>query len=392
MSTNSADAATPRALVDVGPGHPGRGDPVAAAVAGDEVASGERRDRVAAAPARARARRRRRRWVVGHVHGRARAHGVAEQHDRARPGAPRRRWSSAQRASGTGEGSGPVPAFQPRTPKRSSHSDRPSSSTRGSRTSRIAVGTPQRGAAAARRASSPAFAPPCSISTMPRGGGRGRVRVESAGEGHAVTHDRVQARCFGAVAGNGWDGRRDRCRRDTARWARDGNADLQRQHRRAGPAGRPAPGAPRSGRGGRGRPLALLRPGRPDALRRRLRREDAPARGARGARSPTSARPTRRRRRSAARSPPSSPRSTTSSGWRASTTRSPTRSSRRGRPAWPATGSPTRPTCASSRSTGSRSTCSTRRAASSARSPAATAAPARTSRPTSRRSTRSRTG
>ena len=49
-------------------------------------------------------------------------------------------------------------------------------------------------------------------------------------------------------------------------------------------------------------------------------------------RSPSCAPPTRRPRRSAARSRPSSPRSTTSSGWRASTTRSPTRSSRPGTP------------------------------------------------------------
>ena len=46
--------------------------------------------------------------------------------------------------------------------------------------------------------------------------------------------------------------------------------------------------------------------------------------------------------------------------WRASTTRSPTTSWRRGTPGWPATASTTRRCCASSRSTGSRSTCSTR--------------------------------
>ena len=41
------------------------------------------------------------------------------------PGCAAAAWSSAQRASGTGEGSGPASAFQPRTPKRSSHSDSP---------------------------------------------------------------------------------------------------------------------------------------------------------------------------------------------------------------------------------------------------------------------------
>ena len=63
------------------------------------------------------------------------------------------------------------------------------------------------------------------------------------------------------------------------------------------------------------------------------------ARGARGARSPSCARPTRRPRRSAARCRPSSPRSTTSSGWRASTTPSPTRSWRPGTPGSRATAS-----------------------------------------------------
>ena len=108
--------------------------------------------------------------------------------------------------------------------------------------------------------------------------------------------------------------------------------------------------------------------------------------------SPSSAPPTRRPRRSAARSRPSSPRSSTCSGWRASTTPSPTTSSRPGTRGWPATASRTRTCSASSRSTGWPSTCSTRRAGWSGRSPAATGSPARTSRPTSRRSTRCRTG
>ena len=108
--------------------------------------------------------------------------------------------------------------------------------------------------------------------------------------------------------------------------------------------------------------------------------------------SPSSAPPTRRPRRSVERCPPSSPRSTTSRGWRASTTRSPTTSSRGGTPDCSARAS-RRPTCcASSRSTASRSTSSTRTAGWCARSPGVTAAPARTSRPTSRRSTPCPTG
>ncbi len=83
--------------------------------------------------------------------------------------------------------------------------------------------------------------------------------------------------------------------------------------RRPGPAGG-ARGAPAAGGDRRGRPVALLRAGRPDAVRRGLRRRHAAAGGARGAAPRRCARRTRRPRRSAARSPRSSPRSTTSSG------------------------------------------------------------------------------
>ena len=90
--------------------------------------------------------------------------------------------------------------------------------------------------------------------------------------------------------------------------------------------------APAARRGDRGRALALLRARRPDPRRRRLRPADAPARGARGgvprAAHARLADPEGRRRgldRVHRRRPPRS-------GWRASTTRSPTRSSRPGTP------------------------------------------------------------
>ena len=70
--------------------------------------------------------------------------------------------------------------------------------------------------------------------------------------------------------------------------------------------------APGAGRADRGGPLALLRAGRPDAVRRRLRQAHAPAPGLEE-QWPELRTPTRRPRRSVVRSRPSSPRSTTSS-------------------------------------------------------------------------------
>ena len=108
------------------------------------------------------------------------------------------------------------------------------------------------------------------------------------------------------------------------------------------PTGRPGRGArraPAAGRGDRGCALALLRARRPDPLRRRLRREAAPARGARGALPRAAYAGLADPDRSAARSRRSSRRSTTCSGWRASTTRSRTTSSPSGTPGWRATAS-----------------------------------------------------
>ena len=120
-------------------------------------------------------------------------------------------------------------------------------------------------------------------------------------------------------------------------------------------------------RGDRGRPLALLRARRPDAVRRRLRPPDAPARGARGgvprAAHARLADPEGRRRgldRVHRRRPPRAdgePRQ-----------RVLLRGARRvARPAGPRRRRRTRRCSASSRSTGSRSTCSTRAAGWSAR-------------------------
>ena len=141
--------------------------------------------------------------------------------------------------------------------------------------------------------SSPAFAPPCSISTIARGGSAGSLR-SSPGEG--MRHSCRVGPVFRSGSSSGWVGRRRRfaCRCDTARWTREQDrhrhrdrvrhraAGARRRHPRERLAGRPAPGAPGARRGGRGRALALLRQGRPDALRRRLRQEAAPPRGARG--------------------------------------------------------------------------------------------------------------
>ena len=119
-----------------------------------------------------------------------------------------------------------------------------------------------------------------------------------------------------------------------------GAAWQDRRHGRTAVGHSRGQGAPSCAeRGDRGRPLALLRPRRPDARRRRLRPPAARAPGARGA-VPRAAHPRLARpRRSAVPSPPSSPPSTTSSGWRASTTRSPTTSWRPGMRVWRATGS-----------------------------------------------------
>ena len=209
--------------------------------------------------------------------------------------------------------------------------------------------------------------PPCSISTRPRGASTS-WRVS---EGWLTRVSwAVVTRMVRCGAGSGWG------------WDRAGWCHGRRAHPRH-PRHARGQGAARHDRAGdRGRPLALLRAGRPDALRCGVRRPAASSCRPSRSSSRSSAPPTRRPRRSAERSRPSSPRSTTSSGWSRWTTRSPTTSSRRGTPVSGARASRRRPCCASSRWTAWRSTCSTRTVGWSGPSHAGTDAPARTSRPT----------
>ena len=221
------DAARP---LDVRPGHPRRGDPVAAAVPGDRgagrrAASRGRRARTTE-PGRRRRRRRggRRRGPRSGLPSSGRAGRPA------RRGARRPTWSSAQRASGTGEGSGPssgVPAAdaEPQQPQGESLLEH--AAARGRCASRSYAATRRSGA---RPGSSPAFAPPCSISTTPRGRRRRGSAALESGRGHAALQScRAGAQCFGDGLDRTPDGSepggdrtsRATCRRDTARWTRE---------------------------------------------------------------------------------------------------------------------------------------------------------------------------
>ena len=230
--------------------------------------------------------------------GGAGAHRVAEQDDR-QTGVLAAACRCAQRASGTGEGSCPTPSV----PTPYAEPQQPQGDP-----GRVDVGFSIESAwPAVRRneallgptASSPDFAPPCSITTMPRAGSRrgpcGRVReracvtpfvpgqCDQRSEG---SNDRIgparypSQRHSTPVTPARQDGPVSETDTQT-----EADTGVEGRARRPDPRDRrpvrPPSGAPGAGRGGRGRALALLRPRRPDPGRQRLRQEAAP-RGARG--------------------------------------------------------------------------------------------------------------